>query len=124
MKIYSPDLRAPEQELFSLLVLMTWLIRGRITSEKKNPINALLIALYNPLVSIVLRFPRLTLGVAAILLALTWIPYSRLGKEFMPPLNEGTILCMPAAVPGISMSEATRILQIQDRILKNFPEVA
>src|SRR6202011_2067867 len=104
-------------------VLMTWLIRGRITPEKKNPINALLISLYNPLVSLVLRFPWPTIGVALAALVLTWIPFSRLGKEFMPPLNEGTILYMPAAVPGISIREATRILQIQDRILKKFPEV-
>jgi copper/silver efflux system protein len=104
-------------------VLMTWLIRGRITPEKKNPLNALLIRLYNPLVSLVLRFPRSTLGLAAAALVLTWIPFSRLGKEFMPPLNEGAILYMPAAVPGISIREATRVLQIQDRILKRFPEV-
>jgi Cu(I)/Ag(I) efflux system membrane protein CusA/SilA len=104
-------------------VLMTWLIRGKIASEKKNPISALLIALYNPLVSLVLRFRWLTLGVAVGALLLTWIPISRLGKEFMPPLNEGTILYMPAAVPGISSREASKILQIQDRILKRFPEV-
>jgi copper/silver efflux system protein len=104
-------------------VLMTWLIRGRILPEKKNPINALLIALYNPLVSLVLRFRWLTLGVAIGALLLTWIPVNRLGKEFMPPLNEGTILYMPAAVPGISTREATKVLQIQDRILKMFPEV-
>jgi Cu(I)/Ag(I) efflux system membrane protein CusA/SilA len=104
-------------------ILMTWLIRGKITPEKKNPINAFLIRLYSPLVRFVLRFPWLTLGVAAVVLVLTWIPFSRLGKEFMPPLNEGTILYMPAAVPGISITEATRVLQIQDRILKKFPEV-
>ena len=104
-------------------VLMVWLVRGKITPEKKNPLNALLLALYNPLVSLVLRFPWLTLGLAAIALALTWIPLNRTGKEFMPPLNEGTILYMPAAVPGISIGEATRILQIQDRILKGMPEV-
>jgi copper/silver efflux system protein len=104
-------------------VLMTWLIPGKVTPEKKNPLNALLIGLYDPLVSLVLRRPWLTLGLAAGLLALTWIPFSRLGKEFMPPLNEGTILYMPAAVPGISVTEATKILQIQDRILKKFPEV-
>ncbi|HXO98339.1 MAG TPA: efflux RND transporter permease subunit, partial [Chthoniobacterales bacterium] len=79
--------------------------------------------LYNPLVSLVLRFRWLTLGVAVGALLLTWIPVSRLGKEFMPPLNEGTILYMPAAVPGISTREATKVLQIQDRILKTFPEV-
>ncbi|MFY9985976.1 MAG: efflux RND transporter permease subunit, partial [Chthoniobacterales bacterium] len=104
-------------------VLMSWLIRGRITPEKKNPLNALLIALYDPLVSLVLRRPWLTLGIAATALLLTCIPVSRLGKEFMPPLNEGTILYMPAAVPGISTREASRVLQIQDRILKSFPEV-
>jgi Cu(I)/Ag(I) efflux system membrane protein CusA/SilA len=104
-------------------VLMAWLIRGRIAPEKRNPINAFLIAIYDPAVKSVLRFPRLTLCAAAVVLGLTWIPFSRLGKEFMPSLNEGTILYMPAAVPGISIREATRILQIQDRILKKFPEV-
>jgi copper/silver efflux system protein len=104
-------------------VLMTWLIRGKITPVKKNPLNALLIAWYNPLVNLVLRFPWPTIGLAALGLVLTWFPFSRLGKEFMPPLNEGTILYMPAAVPGISITEATKILQIQDRILRKFPEV-
>jgi Cu(I)/Ag(I) efflux system membrane protein CusA/SilA len=104
-------------------VLMAWFIRGKNTPEKQNPINTLLLALYNPLVSLVLRFPRLTLGTAVLALAFTWIPVSRIGKEFMPPLNEGAILYMPAAVPGISIEEATRVLQIQDRILKRFPEV-
>jgi copper/silver efflux system protein len=104
-------------------VLMTWLIRGRVTPEKKNPLNALLISLYNPLVGLVLRFPWPTLFGAGLVLVLTWIPFSRLGKEYMPPLNEGTILYMPAAVPGIAVREATKILQIQDRILKRFPEV-
>jgi Cu(I)/Ag(I) efflux system membrane protein CusA/SilA len=104
-------------------VLMAWLIRGRIAPEKRNPINAFLIAIYDPAVKLVLRFPRLTLCAAAVVLGLTWIPFSRLGKEFMPSLNEGAILYMPAAVPGISIREATRILQIQDRILKKFPEV-
>src|SRR5258708_20095814 len=80
-------------------VLMTWLIRGKVMSEKKNPISALLIALYNPLVSLVLRFRWLTLGVAIGALLFTWIPISRLGKEFMPPLNEGTILYMPGRSP-------------------------
>jgi copper/silver efflux system protein len=104
-------------------VLMMWLIRGRITPEKRNPINAVLIAGYKPLVNLVLRFPKLTLGLAVAALLLTCFPISRLGKEFMPPLNEGTILYMPAAVPGISIREATKVLQIQDRILKSFPEV-
>ena len=102
---------------------MTWLIRGKITPETRNPLNRLLIWLYQPLVQFVLRFRWLTIFVSLLLLGLTWIPFSQLGKEFMPPLNEGTLLYMPAAIPGMSMAEATKILQIQDRILSQFPEV-
>lgn len=104
-------------------VLMTLLIRGRITPEEKNPVNRFLIWSYHPLVNFVLRFRKVTLLVAALLLALTIIPFARLGSEFMPPLNEGTILYMPTAVPGIAIDEATKILQIQDRQLKKIPEV-
>ncbi|MBV9488837.1 MAG: efflux RND transporter permease subunit [Verrucomicrobia bacterium] len=104
-------------------VLMLALVRGRITPERRNPLNRTLIALYGPVVNAVLRFRWVTLLVAALLLASTYVPLSRLGREFMPPLNEGTILYMPTAVPGMSVTEATRILQIQDRILKKFPEV-
>ena len=104
-------------------VLMVLLIRGRITPEARNPLNRLLIWLYRPFVDFVLRFRWLTLIVALLILGLTYIPYSRLGTEFMPPLNEGTILFMPTAVPGMSINEATKILQIQDRLLKEVPEV-
>jgi copper/silver efflux system protein len=104
-------------------VLMTWLIRGRITPERRNPINRFLIAIYQPVVNLVLRFPWTTLSLALLALCLTYIPFSRLGKEFMPPLNEGTLLYMPTAIPGMSVTEATKILQIQDRILRKFPEV-
>ena len=104
-------------------VLMTWFIRGKIKRERANPINRFLIALYRPIVDLVLRFRVVTLGLAVVILGATFIPFSRLGKEFMPPLNEGTILFMPAAVPGMSITEASRILQIQDRILRKFPEV-
>ena len=104
-------------------VLMVWLIRGKIAPETKNPINRLLIWAYQPLVNFVLRFRWLTLGLAIAVLAVTYFPFSRLGKEFMPPLNEGTILYMPTAVPGMSINEATKILQIQDRMLRKFPEV-
>jgi copper/silver efflux system protein len=104
-------------------VLMVWLIRGKITPEFKNPINRLLIWGYRPLVNFVLRFPWLTLSTALLILAATYFPFSRLGKEFMPPLNEGSLLFMPTAVPGMSITEATKILQIQDRILRKFPEV-
>jgi copper/silver efflux system protein len=104
-------------------VLMTWLIRGKITPEIKNPINRFLIWVYQPFVNLALRFRWLTIFLALVILALTYIPFSRLGKEFMPPLNEGTLLYMPTAIPGMSVTEATKILQIQDRILRKFPEV-
>ncbi len=104
-------------------VLMTLLIRGRITPERKNPVNRFLIRVYEPLVHFVLRHRVFTLVCAALILAATVFPFSRLGSEFMPPLNEGTILFMPTAVPGISVTEATKILQIQDRQLRQIPEV-
>lgn len=104
-------------------VLMTWLIRGKITPEAKNPVNRFLIWAYQPFVNFALRFRWLTLAAAVLVLAATVYPFSKLGKEFMPPLNEGTILYMPTAVPGISINEATRILQIQDRMLRQIPEV-
>ena len=104
-------------------VLMTLLIRGKITPEIKNPVNRFLIWVYQPLVHFVLRFRWLTLALALALLAATIIPFRRLGSEFMPPLNEGTLLYMPTAVPGMAVGEATRILQIQDRQLRKIPEV-
>ena len=104
-------------------VLMTLLIRGKIRPEARNPINRFLIWAYQPLVNFVLRFRWPTLIAAAIILALTIIPFEKLGSEFMPPLNEGTMLYMPTAVPGMSITEATKILQIQDRMLRKIPEV-
>jgi len=105
-------------------VLMLLLVRGRITPEARNPVNRFLIWAYRPFADFVLRFRWLTLLAALLVLGATVIPFRRLGKEFMPPLNEGTILFMPTAVPGMSIGEATRILQIQDRLLKSVPEVA
>ena len=104
-------------------VLMTLLIRGKIAPEEKNPLNRFLISLYEPALNFVLRFRSFVLLGALLLLLLTIFPFARLGKEFMPPLNEGTLLYMPTAVPGMSIAEATKILQIQDRQLKKFPEV-
>jgi copper/silver efflux system protein len=104
-------------------VLMTLLIRGKIAPETKNPLNRFLISIYEPTLNFVLRFRGLVLLGALALLALTIFPLARLGKEFMPPLNEGTLLYMPTAVPGMSITEATKVLQIQDRLLKKFPEV-
>jgi copper/silver efflux system protein len=105
-------------------VLMLALIRGRITPENKNPINRLLIWIYQPVAHFVLRFRWLTLLLALGVMAATIVPVRRLGGEFMPPLNEGTLLFMPTAVPGMTISEATRILQIQDRLLHSIPEVS
>jgi len=105
-------------------VLMTLLIRGKITPESKNPVNRLLIRLYAPVVDAVLRRPWWALVLALLAMAATLFPYARLGKEFMPPLNEGTLLYMPTAPPGISITEASRVLQIMDRELMRIPEVA
>src|SRR5665213_2385740 len=104
-------------------VLMTFFVRGKITPEQKNPVNRFLIWAYQPFVHFVLRFRWLTLIVALLIMTITVYPYKKLGKEFMPPLNEGDLLFMPTAVPGISIEEATKILQIQYRILRQFPEV-
>jgi len=104
-------------------VLMVGLIRGRIQAETRNPLNWLLIALYRPVLSGVLRVRWLTLGLAVVTLPLTVLVFTRLGAEFMPPLNEGTILYMPTTVPGLSIPEATKVLQVQDQLLMTFPEV-
>jgi Cu(I)/Ag(I) efflux system membrane protein CusA/SilA len=103
--------------------LMLLLVRGRISAETRNPVNRFLIRAYHPLVNLVLRFRWWTVTTALLVLVATWFPFSRLGKEFMPPLNEGTLLYMPTAVPGMSITEATKILQIQDRMLAKVPEV-
>ena len=105
-------------------VLMGYFIRGRIPDEKANPINRILIRLYEPLLDRVLRFPKTTLALAALLLLATLWPLSRLGSEFMPPLNEGDLLYMPSTLPGISAREASRLLQQTDRLIKSVPEVA
>ena len=104
-------------------VLMGYLIRGRIPEERKNPISRFLIAAYRPLLAAVLRRPKTTLAVAALILAATWLPVSRLGGEFLPPLYEGDLLYMPSALPGISPSKAAEILQQTDRLIATVPEV-
>jgi Cu(I)/Ag(I) efflux system membrane protein CusA/SilA len=104
-------------------VLMLLFVRGKITPEAKNPINRFLIWAYQPFVNFVLRFRWLTLIIALLIMVVTVYPFKKLGKEFMPPLNEGDILFMPTAVPGMTVAEATRVLQIQDRMLRKFPEV-
>ncbi|HWH80012.1 MAG TPA: efflux RND transporter permease subunit, partial [Candidatus Binatus sp.] len=104
-------------------VLLVLLVRGRIRPEAKNPVNRLLIALYMPVIHLVLRFRKSTIVLAIVALLLTIPAFTRLGSEFMPPLNEGMIYYMPTTLPGISITQATTILQMQDRILKSFPEV-
>ena len=105
-------------------VLMGYLIRGRIPHETANPVNRFLMAVYRPALELVLRFPKATLLVAALLLALTVVPLMRLGGEFMPPLDEGDLLYMPSALPGLSVSKASELLQQTDRMIKAVPEVA
>jgi copper/silver efflux system protein len=104
-------------------VLMGWFIRGHIADENRNPLNRWLIALYRPLISTVLRFPWATLALAALMLAAAWLPFSRLGSEFMPPLDEGDLLYMPTALPGISAGKAAELLQRTDALIKQVPEV-
>ncbi len=105
-------------------VLMGYLIRGKIPQEKKNPINRGLIALYQPLLDKVLAFPKTTLVVALLILVATVYPASRIGGEFMPPLDEGDLLYMPSALPGISAGKAAELLQQTNRLIKTVPEVA
>ncbi len=104
-------------------VLMLLFIRGKIMPEEKNPVNRFLIAIYRPIIAVVLRHKVATLGVAALVLLVSVWPASKLGSEFMPTLNEGTLLYMPASLPGMSVTKAAELLQQQDRIIKTFPEV-
>ncbi|AKC70518.1 efflux RND transporter permease subunit [Pandoraea oxalativorans] len=104
-------------------VLMGYLVRGRIPQEAANPINRVLMAMYRPLLEATLRRPWITLGAALVALAVTAIPISRLGGEFMPPLDEGDLLYMPTALPGISVQKASELLQQTDRLIKTVPEV-
>lgn len=105
-------------------VLMGYFIRGRIPDEHANPINRRLIRLYQPVLASVLARPKTTLGISCLLLLLTAYPLSRLGSEFMPQLDEGDLLYMPSSLPGMSAREASRLLQLTDRLIKTVPEVA
>ncbi|MDN6887826.1 efflux RND transporter permease subunit [Variovorax sp. NFACC27] len=105
-------------------VLMGYLIRGRIPDEKTNPLNRLLIAVYRPLLNAVLRWPKLTLVGAVVVLVLSLWPLQHIGGEFMPRLDEGDLLYMPSALPGLSTGKAGELLQQTDRLIKTVPEVA
>jgi len=105
-------------------VLMGYFIRGKIPSENKNPISRVLIALYKPALNLVLNFPKITIALALLALVSAWYPFTRMGSEFMPELEEGDLLYMPTALPGISASKAAEVLQQTDRLIKTVPEVA
>ena len=104
-------------------VLMLLFIRGKIMPEAKNPVNRVLIWVYRPIIAAVMRWEKLTIVLAVIVLAISVYPASRLGSEFMPTLNEGTLLYMPASLPGMSITKAAELMQTQDKIIKSFPEV-
>jgi Cu(I)/Ag(I) efflux system membrane protein CusA/SilA len=104
--------------------LMMLLVRGHIVPEGRNPVNRMLIWLYRPVIRAALRFKAATIVMAlAILISSLW-PALRLGAEFMPTLNEGTLFYMPTTLPGLSVTKAAELLQTQDKIIKSFPEVA
>ena len=104
-------------------VLMGYLVRGRILPEKRNPINRFLIWVYRPVLQWALRGRWVVLVGALVFLALTWLPYSRLGSEFIPPLNEGDLLYMPSLMPGVSITEAQAVAQQTNRLIMTVPEV-
>jgi Cu(I)/Ag(I) efflux system membrane protein CusA/SilA len=105
-------------------VLMLFFIRGKIIAEAKNPVNRVLIWLYRPIIAWVMRWKRTTIALAVATLAVSLYPASRLGSEFMPTLNEGTLFYMPTSLPGMSITKAAELLQTQNKIIKSFPEVA
>ncbi|MET4702320.1 Cu(I)/Ag(I) efflux system membrane protein CusA/SilA [Constrictibacter sp. MBR-5] len=104
--------------------LMVLFIRGRIVPEARNPINRLLIWLYRPVIRWVLRAKAITILAAVVALGFSVVPFMRIGSEFMPNLNEGTLFYMPTTLPGLSVTKAAELLQTQNKIIKSFPEVA
>src|SRR5690606_26738448 len=105
-------------------VLMGYLIRGRVRPERENPVNRGLVVAYRPALDAVLRHPRITLALAGLALLLSLVPLLRLGSEFMPAMDEGSLLYMPTALPGLSAGKAAQLLQQTDRMIKTVPEVA
>jgi Cu(I)/Ag(I) efflux system membrane protein CusA/SilA len=105
-------------------VLMGYLVRGKIRSQEGNPVNRFLMRLYRPVIAWTVRRPWWVVGGSAAALLLTALPWSRLGSEFMPPLNEGSLLFMPTTVPGVSITQARELMRYQDSVLAAFPEVS
>jgi copper/silver efflux system protein len=104
-------------------LLLMLFIRGKIPDENRNPVNRFLVWIYRPFVAFALRFRWLVIIVALLTLVVTWFPYRQIGSEFMPPLNEGSLLYMPTSPPGMAISESREILQRQDAIIARLPEV-
>ncbi|MCL1112159.1 CusA/CzcA family heavy metal efflux RND transporter [Shewanella basaltis] len=104
-------------------VLMGYFVRGNIPDERKNPLSRILIALYHPLLTWVLRFPKITIMMAIVALLSAYYPLTKMGSEFMPTLEEGDLLYMPTTLPGVSAGKAAEILQQTDRLIKTVPEV-
>ena len=104
-------------------VLMGLFIRGKLMPEHKNPLNRFLIWIYRPVIATVMQWKKTVIAIALVLLGLTLYPATRLGSEFMPTLNEGTLLYMPASLPAMSITKAAELLQTQNKIIKSFPEV-
>jgi Cu(I)/Ag(I) efflux system membrane protein CusA/SilA len=104
-------------------VLMGLFVRGRIMPEQRNPLNRLLIWLYRPVINVVLRFRKTTIVLAVLALGVSLYPVTKIGSEFMPTLNEGTLMYMPVSLPSMSITKAAELLQTQDKIIKSFPEV-
>ena len=105
-------------------VLMMLFVRGRIMPEAKNPVNRFLIGIYRPIIAAVMRWKKVTIVIALAAMAVSIYPASQLGSEFMPTLDEGTLLYMPASLPGMSITKAAEVLQTQDKIINSFPEVS
>ena len=104
-------------------VLMGYFIRGKVLAEHKNPVNKFLTALYLPVLKTVLRFPKITLTAAVVVLIIGFYPLDKIGSEFIPPLDEGDLMYMPTTYPGISIGQARQLLQQTDKLIKTVPEV-
>ncbi|MBB6520500.1 efflux RND transporter permease subunit [Pseudoteredinibacter isoporae] len=104
-------------------VLMGYFIRGKVISEKKNPLNRMLISLYMPVLKHVLNFPKVTVFVAIVITILGFYPINKIGSEFIPPLDEGDLMYMPTTYPGISIGKARELLQQTDKLIRTVPEV-
>lgn len=104
-------------------VLMGYFIRGHITPEEKNPVNRLLIAIYRPVINLVLRIPKILVMLTLVLIVVGFMPLEKIGSEFMPDLDEGDLLYMPSAFPAVSIGKAQQLLQQTNKLIKTVPEV-